>query len=107
MKSHILRKGRFNDGTLGRAFEGLEERQGRLGDPTLMGSPNLLLSCFRFLSPPGIQGLYHLGQGQHVSVFLVHIEQVDGMSRFVAVESAFLYYDHAEAICAPLDYAGA
>ena len=48
-----------------------------------------------------------LVERQHVGVLLVHVEQVDGVRRLVAVEHALLGDDHAVAVGAAVDDGGA
>jgi len=41
-----------------------------------------LLGC------PFGQVVQHIGQGQNIGILLMHVEQVDGMRRFMAVKDA-------------------
>ena len=47
------------------------------------------------------------GQGEHVGVLLVHVEEVHRVRGLVAVEDALLDHDHFEAVGAAVDDRGA
>ncbi len=57
--------------------------------------------------PPVGDVLQNVGQGQYVGVFLVHVEKIDGVGSFVAVEHALLGHDHPVAVGATVQHAGA
>src|SRR5579883_1737434 len=73
---------------------------GRLTDG---GAPGQLALARALLGLPVAQPLDDLGERQHVGVLLVHVEQVDGVARLVAVVARFLGHDHAVAVGAALD----
>jgi len=52
------------------------------------------------------QVLQHVRQRQDIGVFLVHIEQVDGVGGFVPVKHTFFHDDHAEPVGAAVQNAG-
>ena len=55
-------------------------------------------------SAPRMEVLHHLRKRQNVSVFLMHIEKIDGMGSLMTVKDALLRNDHAEAVGTAIDH---
>src|ERR1043166_3561828 len=60
-----------------------------------------------FFRAPGVQVFENIVQRQHIGIFLIHVEKIDGVTRFMTVEHTLFGNNHPQSVCRAVDDARA